>query len=148
MNPTRDGAGPPGHRPPTYYSRDGVYVIGRWLVVDGHRYSIAELRNVRCTRTRPDPLAVNAGIGLALVAVVAVLTARFVGPPGWLAAGVALLVFGVLLLVGLRRRPRERELWAEYHGLSVRLLSMRNDERYNQVCRAVLRAKEAISQAG
>jgi len=48
---------------------------------------------------------------------------------------------------GLLRRPRPYQLWAEYRGMTVALLWETNPERYHQICRAVLRAREQAADA-
>jgi hypothetical protein len=43
---------------------------------------------------------------------------------------------------GYRVVRRPYELWAEYRGLTVRVLAYHDPERFHQICRALARAQE------
>jgi hypothetical protein len=116
-------------------------VTDRWLVVGGRRYSIYELINLRAARGRRDPLAIRAGIVAGMVAAAIVITGGYLDVTGWIGAGAVLLAPLSLVAFGLRR-PRPYELWADYRGMTVQVFSGLDPERFNQICRALLRVQE------
>lgn len=62
----------------------------------------------------------------------------------WASAVLIATVTAVVAALGLARRRGGRfELWAEYDGDDVRLLIVAGSEVYGQVCRALIRAREA-----
>lgn len=125
-----------------------VRIAGRWFVVGGRRYDMAELSHLRTVRGRHDSPTVKAMVvlGVVLAALVGVMVASRAGSPIQLSAvpalGAALLLPLVLAAVGYRMRPRPYELWAEYRGLTVQLFYSDSEREYNQVCRALVRARE------
>jgi hypothetical protein len=148
MNPTHPRTRPPERQTPepgvTYYRRDGVSVIGRWMVIGDHRYAVEDIQDVRRLQTPRDAFTANAGTATAVVLVAILLAARHLDAAGWLGAAVILAVPALMFAIGLWRRPVRREVWADYHGNSVRLLSTPSEERCNQLYRALLRARKAV----
>jgi hypothetical protein len=129
--------------PVTYYRRGGVQVTDGWLVVDGRRYPVAELDNPRTVRGPRDAMTVSAGATAAVIAVVIAMTAGSFGPTGWIGAGFVLVTPLVVAAVGLARRPRPFELWADYHGLAMQLFLVEDKAGYHQIRRAMVHATAA-----
>ncbi|GAA5182913.1 hypothetical protein GCM10023322_20880 [Rugosimonospora acidiphila] len=145
MERTQRGSPVPERRRPgetILYNADGVKVTDRWLVVGGRRYPIESLCELRVVRAPHSRLTIDAGIASGVIAFGIVLTARYLDPAGWLGAAVVLAVPLSLLVYGLLRRPRPFEIWAQYQGLTVRLLSMRDPRRFGQIRRALIRVQE------
>lgn len=144
MNRTSDEWSPPGAHSPepgaTYYSRGGIRVTRNWVVIDGYRYAIRDLNDVRAGRSRPGSVTVNAGLALAVGIVAVALTARYLDAAGWLGAIVTLAVPGALFVLGMLRRARTHEMWAHYQGLDVKLMSTHDPHRCRQVYQAIHRA--------
>ena len=154
MDDTRPLMRPPGARagPRTrgavLFRHAGVLVTDEWLVVSGRRYPINELSRPRTVRGPHDPLTVRAMALAAIVVavlgvVLAAATAQEQPPAGaFLAAGGVVTVPLLVALAGHRMRPRPFELWAEFRGLTVQLYRSENEREYNQICRALVRARE------
>lgn len=128
----------------TYYQRNGVCVTDQYLVAEGRRYEIARLRTVWTTRGPHDPVAMSAAVVSAVV-----VLAVTVGHPGgtgvwgWAAVlAVASIALGLAVAVG-KSHGRHYELWAEYNGADLRILESASSEVYGQICRALIRAREA-----
>jgi hypothetical protein len=120
------------------YYRDGdTYVTDTWLVVAGRRYAVRQLSNLRTVNCSRGSVTVVAAIMSGVVALVILLTARFLNTAGWIGAGIVLSVPLVVLAGELLRTPRRYELWAEYRGMTVRLLSEGTAERYDDIRRAL-----------
>jgi hypothetical protein len=148
MEVTRHGVRPPGdrfgsgHR--TFYRDGSIAVTDRWLLTPARRYPIADLHNLR-TVSEPAASAV-AAVSATMSGVLGVAAATFVmltGDPsvmmiGPLAAGVPLSV----ALLSWRMRRRFHALYADYGGRAVQVLGDHNERRFNQICRALLRARE------
>ena len=124
-----------------HYRHGSVCVTDQVLICNSRRYAIDELDNVRTVRAPLHPMTISTAVVALGAAIVIVLAAPFLDPAGWLGALVVLAV-PLILLVASMRHPRPYELWAEYHNLTVQLLWDSNSERYHQICRALLRAKE------
>ncbi len=120
-----------------YYRDNDTYVTGSWLVVAGRRYAVRDLHNVRAARGQHSPTRRTAALIFAVVAVVILLTARYLNTAGWIGAGIVLAVPLVVLAGELLRGQRRYELWAEYRGLTVRLLWDDDAERFARVTRAL-----------
>jgi hypothetical protein len=142
MHATAAGARPKEHL------RRRFSIDGRWFVIGGRRYDMTELSHLRTVRGRHDSPTIKAMVtlGVILAALVGVMVASRANTPIQLSAvpalGAALLLPLVLASVGYRMRPRPYELWAEYRGLTVQLFSSDSEREYNQVCRALVRARE------
>jgi hypothetical protein len=140
VRPTGDGS-----RAGRTFYRDGtITVTDRWLLTPARRYPIADLHNLRSTSesARSPVAAVSAAVSGVLgvaVATVMVLTgdpaAMMLGP---LAAGVPLSV----ALVSWRMRRHFHVLFADFDGRPVQVLGDADERRFNQICRALLRARE------
>lgn len=139
MNATH---GPPRPRDVTFLDRRGVHITGCWFDVAGERYAVPDLERVWEAAGPLDPIAVNAVRATALVLVVGALSGPYLGPRGWLGLGVVvlttLLISAFALLVG----RRQHQLWAEYRCESVRLYQSADRVWFNQVYRALNRARE------
>lgn len=134
--------------PSPLYKHGGIEVTWEWLVINGFHYPVVELRNLRSARGARHPAAVRAILvsmvallGLAATLGLAEQPAGFSGGT-YLAMGAAFVVPFLLAAVGDRVRPRGWELWADYYGITVRLLLIDNEHQYGQITRALLRAKE------
>jgi hypothetical protein len=123
-----------------YYQRDGIRVTRDFLFVSGRRFSLSGVTDLRTLQSRavaPELWWGFFGGNLAIVVA---------GWPvaHWAVFGLNATATAVFVIVLLRRRViRRNELWASYKGQETRLLVMRDSERYGQVCRALLRAREA-----
>jgi len=126
----------------TLYNRDGVRVTSRILIAGNRRYDVRVLQQLMTARGRRNPVHVHASIVAGVITVAIVATAVNVGTIAWIAAGMACaLPCAVLALSGvLAARPYE--LWCSIHGEQVILLSISDGERYHQIVRALIRAKE------
>lgn len=128
----------------TYYQRNGVCVTDRYLIAEGKRYEISRLRTVWTTRGPHDPVAMSA----VIVSVVVVLAVTLGHPDGsgvwgWaVVVAIALVALGLAVAVG-KAHGRHYELWAEYNGADLRILESASSEVYGQICRALIRAREA-----
>jgi hypothetical protein len=132
---------PAEHR--TFYREGGVSVTDRWLTTASRRFAVGELRNLRTVREPATPLGA-ASTAMACILVVAAATfVAFSGEPALMLGGpvVAALPIG-FALVSWRLRPRSFALYAEYGGRTVQVLEASDERRYNQICRALLRARE------
>jgi hypothetical protein len=141
VRPPGDRFGP-GNR--TFYHDSTITVTHRWLLTPARRYPIADLHNLRSTRqaARSPVVAVSAtvsGILGVAAATVVVLTgdpaAMMLGP---LAAGVPLSI----ALVSWRMRRVFHTLYADVDGRPVQVLGDADGRRFNQICRALVRARE------
>jgi hypothetical protein len=127
-----------------YYRDNRVTVTERWLLTPTRRYPVAELRNLRtASQSTASPLAT---LSVTMSGVLGVAAATFVvltGDPmammiGPMAAGVPLTV----ALVSWRLRRRFHVLYAEHDGQTEQLIADHDQRRFNQVCRALVRARE------
>jgi hypothetical protein len=148
MEAMRHGVRPPGDRigsgNRTFYRDGAISVTDRWLLTPVHRYPIADLHNMRSSsQSTTSPVA---AVSATMSGVLGVAAATFVvltGDPavmmlGPLAAGVPLSV----ALVSWRIRRRFHVLYADVGGRIVRILGDHDERRFNQICRALLRARE------
>jgi len=128
----------------TFYRDGGITVTDRWLLTPARRYPIADLHNLRSTRepARSPVAAVSvtmSGVLGVAAATVMVLTgdpaAMMLGP---LAAGLPLSV----ALVSWRMRRHFHVLYADLDGRPVHVLGDADGRRFNQICRALVRARE------
>lgn len=148
MEAMRHGVRPPGDRTGsgnrTFYRDGTISVTDRWLLTPARRYPIADLNNLRYSRqSAASPVA---AVSATMSGVLGVAAATFVvltGDPammmiGPLAAGLPLSV----ALVSWRIRRRFHVLYADFGGRTVRILGDHDERRFNQICRALLRARE------
>jgi hypothetical protein len=132
----------PGRR--TFYNHDGVCVTEQVMQVAGRRYAVVDLNDLRTVRGPRDPLAMcltwAAAVLVMVVVAVAVNLEDF-------ALSAMLLVLGLvpaaLAALTWRLRPSGCELWADYYGVEVQLYLSADEQKFNQVCRALVRAREA-----
>lgn len=129
----------------TLYQRGGVSVTENWLIVEGQRYRIRHLRHLRTVRGRQNPLRVGAAIAAGIVVAVTAITANYLTVLGWIGAAVVLTVPLTILVIAAVHSPRPSEMWGEYRGYTAQLLWLENREHYNQVCRAITRARERMA---
>ncbi|GIJ50201.1 hypothetical protein Val02_70870 [Virgisporangium aliadipatigenens] len=132
----------------TFYRDGDIIITDRWLTISGRRFQVAELVNLRAVRRPAHPMTV-ASTAMACVLVAAMAT--FVA-----LSGEPALLFGGPLLVGLpagvavmswRLRRNDLTLFAEYGDATVQLVDDLEERRFNQVCRALIRAREYDEQA-
>jgi hypothetical protein len=129
----------------TYYNHGGVTVTNRWLTVNGQRHDVSRLDALRTVRGAYPPVVAT----ISWVAVVAVFTVMvsfpfiYREPALWLGVMVVSIVPVAAAIVARRLQPRSYELWARYHGLQVRLLWIPDERTYDDVCRALIWAREA-----
>ncbi len=128
----------------TYYHRAGILVTDRYLTVAGHRYDIAELYDVWTVRGSRDPLGTGASV-VAMAVVAIAVGWSFSGQPTIVSTAIvaAALVPAGVAVAAWRTRRRHYELWAEYRGGERHILTVLDGEVYGQICRAVIRAREA-----
>ncbi len=128
------------------YDHDGVRVTGRWVTVDGRRYDIRALQHLRTCRGPRSPLRINAGVAAAVVLVIVGLSARFLDTPGWIGAAIVLAVPLTIVAIAAANSSRAYELWSEMGGYTTVVLADSNAERYHQIVRAIVRAKERLAE--
>jgi hypothetical protein len=148
MEATRHGVQQPGdrfgsgHR--TFYRDGSVTVTGRWLLTRVRRYPIADLHNLRTvTESAASPVAAVAATMSGVLGVAAATFVVLTGDPAAMMIGP--LVAGVPLSVALlswRMRRRFHVLYADFGGQAVQVLGDHDGRRFNQICRALLRARE------
>jgi len=126
----------------TLYNRDGVRVTSRVLIAGDRRYAIRSLRELMTARGRRNPVHVHASIVAGALAVAVVAVALHIGTVAWIAAGIACALPCAVLAVSGVLASRPYELWCSIHGDQVILLSMSDGERYHQIVRALIRARE------
>jgi hypothetical protein len=126
----------------TLFRRNGIQVTRRWLVVNGQCYRVRDLRNLRTAQGDRRPISNVAVIAAGSLLVVIITAAQCLAASVLVTAAVGLLVPTAVLAIAATSTPRACELWAEYHGMTVRLLWLDDREQYNQICRALTRAKE------
>jgi uncharacterized protein DUF6232 len=142
-NSTHTALGHPGDQHDvTLYRRPGVLVTRRWLVVNSQRYPIRDLRNLRTAQGDRRPIGSGTVIAAGSLLVVVIAVTQCLAMPALLAAAVGLVVPTAVLAIAVASAPRACELWAEYRGMTVQLLWLDDREQYNQICRALTRAKE------
>ena len=137
----------PGRR--TYYDHHGVHVTDQVMDIVGRRFTLAYLSDLRAARGPLDPVAtfasVIAGVMMLLALAVAISVDDMALTAVLLPAG---LVPAALAAVTCRLRPRMLELWADYRGAEVQLYWSFDEQTFNQVCRALVRAREAQPVSG
>jgi len=148
MEAMRHGVRPAGDRSGsayrTFYRDRSIAVTDRWLLTPARRYPIADLHNLRIvTEPAASPVAAVSAMMSGVLGVAAATFLVLTGDPavmmiGPLAAGVPLSV----ALLSWRMRRRFHALYADYGGRAVQVLGDNDERRFNQICRAVLRARE------
>lgn len=133
---------PEDNQDPTLYERDGVSVTEHWLIVEDQRYQIRHLYGLRTARGSRNPPRTRAAIGAGVVLIMIALTARYLDGPGWIGAAIVASIPLAIVVIAAVRTPRSSEMWGEYRGRTVRLLWLENREHFNQICRAITRARE------
>jgi hypothetical protein len=133
--------GPAEHR--TFYREGGVSVTDRWLTIAGRRFVVAELRNLRTVREPTKPIGAASTAVACILAVAAATFVAFSGEPALMLGGPVFAALPIgFALVSWRLRPRFFKLYAEYGSRTVEVLGASDERRYNQICRALLRARE------
>jgi hypothetical protein len=126
----------------TLYCRDGVRVTQRWLTVDNQRYQIKELRNLRTARGDRRPMGARTVIPAAALMVVFVGATQCLAVDIWASVSGGMVLPAAVFAITAATRPQACELWADYRGLTVQLLWLDDREHFNQICRALTRARE------
>jgi hypothetical protein len=126
----------------TLYRRDGIHVTLRWLTVDNRRYRITDLQNLRTARGDRRQLRASTLSFAAGLMVVLVVASQYLAVALLPAVAVGMVAPAAVLAIAAASRPHACELWADYRGLTVQLFWLDDRERYNQICRAITRAKE------
>jgi hypothetical protein len=127
-----------------FYRDDVIAVSDRWLTISDHRFAVAELYGLRTVREpqMSNRMVVMAGVtGFVMLAAVTMVASVAAAATIVAVPLLAVLVAG-LLFVAMRLRRRHFTLYAEYRGRTVRVFGTQDERRYNQVCRALLRACE------
>lgn len=130
------------------YRQPGLCVTTDRLIVGGKQFPIIELTHLRTARGPHDPLTARAvAVTAAVLAAVGVALGftrdiTQVGVRTFLVLGAAAFVPIVLAAIGQRFRPRSFELWGDYQGMTVLLISSDHERQYGQVTRALIRAQE------
>jgi Family of unknown function (DUF6232) len=130
----------------TLYDDGTVRVIGRWLIVDGARYEIREMRHLRTISGSRTSVRTGAAIAAGAVAVIIAIASPYLGLSGWIALGLLLSVPLGLWAFAAGNGSRSSELWCEYRGHTVQALWVKGSDqrRYGQICRAITRARESL----
>ncbi|GAA4205144.1 DUF6232 family protein [Actinocatenispora rupis] len=135
----------------TYYNHGGIQITSHELVVHRRRYpldDLTQLRKARGDAPRATTAVTVAASGLGAVATLSVLLGSYggasIGSVLISLALVAVFFLAIAATLAVRRlRPKPYELWAEYRGHTVLLLWSQNERVYNQILRAVTRARES-----
>jgi hypothetical protein len=132
---------PAEHR--TFYREGGVSITDRWMTISGRRFAIADLNNLRTVREPSSPAAGASTAVACIIAVAAATIVAFSGEPALMVGGpvVAALPVGVAFVVW-RMRQRFFALYAEYGRQTMQVFGTSDERRYNQICRALVRARE------
>jgi hypothetical protein len=131
-------------RPPdnvTFLDRNGIRITGCWFDTSGARFAVRDLRQVWAVSGPIDPIIVNSVKAICLVLVIGGLSTPYLDLAGWVGVGVVLSITVTVCLVALRIRPRPQQLWARYHGSAVQIYDSNDPVWFNQVCRALNRAR-------
>jgi Family of unknown function (DUF6232) len=148
VDATRTTSGKPASGKPGRHTADQPpRVSGGWLIVADRRYDITEMSRLRTARGPRHPLITRSlAVSGVVVAAVGVALATTGAHPAtaatYAAAGAVVLVPLTMAAVSHRMRPRHFELWADYRGIATRLLVSDSERQYNQICRALVRARE------
>jgi len=127
----------------TFYQAGGVQVTDRWVTSSCRRYSVADLVNLRTVREPAGPVSV-ASKAMACVFIAAVTAfAALTGEPLLVVGGplLAAVPAGFALVI-MRLRGRPLALYAEYGDQTVQVFGASDAQRYHQICRALIRARE------
>jgi hypothetical protein len=133
-----------------YYERSGIYITERALVCPGRTVALARLTNVHTLRSGLPPSTLNAALAAAVIAFVLVVSAGMLDTAAWL-GGLVVLAVPIVVAIAGASQPRAYELWADVATATAagtptiaheRLLREADAERYRQICRALLRARE------
>jgi hypothetical protein len=113
------------------------------MVVNGRGYRILELTNVARVHGRLHPGMLAAVLIALTQAIVTAVFSMIAGSALDVTFGVALLTVpcGVAAFCGYRWPPTYA-LVADYRGLTVTLMCVRDKAYFDQVCRALVRAME------
>jgi hypothetical protein len=127
----------------TFYNQRGVAVTDQWLVVDGERFLIAELQRLERARgPMPSPARAALLVGIAGLAVVAMVAFVFNTPVAWAIAVLAAAAALGVMLFGGRRWPASYQMWADYRSRPTLLFETGDEQEFGQVSRALIRAVE------
>jgi len=130
-----------GHR--AFYRGEGVSVTDRWLTIDGRRYAVDQLHNLRTVRDETGPVLVASIAVVCLLALAGGVAVVSTGSLGLVIAAPFLAAVPVgIALTAWRIRRRYFALYADYDGHTVLVLQTRDERRFNQICRALVRARE------
>jgi hypothetical protein len=127
-----------------------IRVTTRCCMVNGYRYPIEELDVLGVSRGPRSVLRARS-VTVAVAVLVGLVLLVYAIAVGWtrnLWVALAFTVLGTVAVtaipaavIGVMRRPYE--IWAEHRGRLVLLFGTYNQERYGQVARALIRAREA-----
>jgi hypothetical protein len=125
----------------TFYDHDETRVTERWLDTGGHRYAIAELRDLRVARGPVDPLVGRTGL-IGALALVATVAGGALLPPLATATAAAVTLLAAVVAAALTAwlRSPVYTLLAEFRGSTVELYRTRNRTEFGKVSRSVARA--------
>jgi len=127
-----------------FYRDAAISVSDRWLTVLGRRFAVSELHGLRTVREPQAGNGVVIMIGVAGIALASVfaLAANVASTATIVAAPLLAALLVGAALATLRLRRRHFALYAEYRGRTVQVFGATDERRYNQICRALLRARE------
>jgi len=148
MEATRHGVRPPGdrvgsgHR--TFYRDGSIAVTDRWLLTPARRFPIADLHNLRTSSVAAaSPLAAVSATMSGVLGVAAATFVMLTGDPAVMMAGPVIASVPLsVALVSWRIRRRFHTLYADLGGRPVQVLVDHDERRFNQICRALRRARE------
>lgn len=119
------------------YHQGQVLVTDEWLEAHGRRYPIRELHHIHVVPARSSLLT---KIGAMASSVVVFAIARVGGQldvDGWIGAATLLTIPALLMVIGVRVRPRRHVMMAQFRGRLVRVVMEKDRHRLDQVVRAV-----------
>lgn len=130
----------------TFYNHRGVRITEQWVAIDGHRYPVRELGDVRTTRGPINRIAVRAlGAGGSMFAMAVLL-----GPVMPVVMTAALGLAGLAAMGGAyvvtRTHPREQALWVDIRGAELMLMATTDAIEIGKLTRALRRALERNAQ--
>jgi hypothetical protein len=146
VNPTQGRSAKPDDPGRVYYDHNGVQVVGGLLITPYGEYHVGELYGLATVRGPFHPFVTyTVGASALFLVAVGVSWPLFGGDAAvaWLGVAAVAVVPIAMTLALLRFKPRAYQLWAYYRGERGPVFWTRDETVYGQVCRALVRAREA-----
>lgn len=122
------------------YRCDDVIVTDRWLAVQGRRYLVRDLQDIRIIRTQHSELTIGSAVATGVVIFAVARLWDRLDVDGWIGAVTVLAVPMVLTLLGMRRSGFHL-MMARVYGCWTLVLSDVDRRRLGRVARAVRSAQ-------